>query len=365
MTTSHEVALLRLVALGLVGPDAPVGAAATGVAPGAATTPEHVVHRLLACQAQDLAGALTSVALRTAARSRERVVAALDAAAVVRSWPMRGTLHLVAADDLGWLLATTGARATSRLARRRAELGLDEATVDRARDVATTALDDGRRLRRAELLAHWRAAGLPTDGQRGYHLVAHLAHLGVLCQGPMAGTEQLFVRADTWLPPVRDLDPDEALAELALRYLGSHGPATLADLARWGGITPTQARRGVAAVRDRLLPVDVAGTEHLMDPATPDRLAACRDQARGVLLLPGFDEYLLGYADRSAVLAPEHADAVVPGRNGVFRPTVLVDGRVVGTWRHGRDGQVDATPLEGLFSSGVREAVGEAYARLP
>ena len=105
----------------------------------------------------------------------------------------------------------------------------------------------------------------------------------------------------------------------------------MADLVRWSSLTVGEVRRGVAAVRDRLETVEVEGregVEHLMDPGTPQRLAAARDAAEGTLLLPGFDEYLLGYADRDAVLAPEHAERIVPGRNGVFRPTVVVGGQV-------------------------------------
>ena len=359
MTTRREVGLLRLVALGLVG--AAAGTDATGA-----------VRRVLAVQAQDLPGALTSVALRTGSRDRSAVVAALDAGTVVRSWPMRGTLHLLAADDLPWLLPLAGPRMVARCAPRHRELGLDDAVLARAGEVALLALADGAALARTELMAAWERAGIGTGGQRGYHLVVHLAQTGLVCLGPTGPDrpgEQLFVASGSWLPPGPVLDREDALAELARRYLTGHGPASVADLARWSSLPVTEVRRGVAAVRDRLAAIDVDGVEMLMDPATPDRLAACRAEAAQALLLPGFDEYLLGYADRDAVLAPEHAQRIVPGGNGVFRPTVVLDGQVVATWTHtpSRRGVPAGIAVEGFddLPDDVVAAVTRAHAARP
>ncbi len=362
--TPHEVGLLRLVAQGLL-----------GVAPG--TEALDVVRRLTAVQAQALPGALVSVALRTSARSQDEVVAALAAGTLVRTWPMRGTLHLVAADDLRWLLRTTAVRTLSRDARRRAELDLDDATLDQAGAVADAALaatgPEPVGLRREQLMRAWEDAGIVTTGQRGYHLLAHLAQTGLLCLGPMTTTgrsEQLFVRVADHVAPGLSVAGDEALAELARRFFVGHGPATVPDLVRWAGTTVGQARAGLAAARDALTTVAVDGVEHWLDPEVPDRLAACRAEAQQVLLLPGFDEYLLGYADRSAVLAPEHARRIAPGQNGVFRPTVVDAGQVVGTWGPTGPGRRDAAagPQVEPFteiSAEVAAAVVAAHDRLP
>ncbi|TFV65313.1 UNVERIFIED_ORG: winged helix DNA-binding domain-containing protein [Bacillus sp. AZ43] len=320
MTTSHEIGLLRLAAQRLVGEREPTAADA--------------VRRLGALQGQDYPGALVSTALRTRARQRAEVTAALDAGDVVRSWPMRGTLHLVAADDLHWLLATVGARALAGIGKRWAALELDEAQAERAREAALTALSGGGRASRAQLLAAITDAGVAVTGQRGYHLLWYLSQTGTLCLGPTDGAgEQLFVLLDEWVPAARRLEREEAQAELARRFFTGHGPATVADLVRWAGTTVRDVKAGLAAVETTLETVTVDGTEYLMDPATPDRLAAARAEAAGVHLLPGFDEYVLGYADRTAVLPAEFAERIVPGRNGMFRPTVVHDGQVVATWR--------------------------------
>ena len=218
MGDPHELALLRLVAQRLAGPPLPDAAAA--------------VRWLGAVQAQDYPGALTSVALRTAGGTRAAVEAALDSGAVVRSWPMRSTLHLVAAEDLGWFLEFCGSRTLPGAAKRRATVGLTEADCERAREVAVAALAGGGRLRRAELLRAFDEGGVPTTGQRGYHLLWYLAQTGTLCLGPTAEGEQLFVLSEEWIRQPRRLDREEAFAELALRFFRGHGPATVADLVR-------------------------------------------------------------------------------------------------------------------------------------
>jgi hypothetical protein len=353
MTTFEEVGRLRLAAQRLTGPQ-PADAA-------------EVVRLLTAVQAQDFPGALTSVALRTPSRLRKDVEAALDAGEIVRSWPMRGTLHLVAAEDLPWLLDLLGPRMLAGAAGRRAQLGLDEATYARARDLTEAALSGGRALRRRALLDVWATAGVSIEGQRGAHLLGHLAQTGVICLGPLDGAEQTYVLLGEWIPRPRRLPRDEALAELALRYFTGHGPATVQDLARWAGLPLRDARAGLAAVRDRLAPLDVDGVEHLMDPATPDRLAACRTESGAVFLLPGFDEFVLGYGDRRAVLDPEFFERIVPGGNGMFRPTVVHRGRIVGTWGwSGSGGKRTATASPFTpFPDEVTEAFPAAVAALP
>jgi hypothetical protein len=230
------------------------------------------------------------------------------------------------------------------------------------------ALQDRGRAGRAELLTAIGEGGVATTGQRGYHLLWYLSQTGTLCLGPTDGDgDQLYVRLDEWIPDPRRLEPEEAHAELALRFFTGHGPATVPDLVRWSGSTARAVRAGLARVRDRLEAVTVDGTEYLLDPETPERLAAARAEADGVLLLPGFDEFVLGYGDRTAVLPAEHADRIVPGANGIFRPTVVHRGQVVGTWRwtgRGATRTVQAEPFT-TFPEAVQTAVPKVAAQLP
>ncbi|MCW2699046.1 MAG: uncharacterized protein JWQ45_581 [Blastococcus sp.] len=352
MATLHDVALMRLVAQRIAGPPHPSAAGA--------------VRSLTAVQGQDYPGALTSVALRTSGRRRSDVVAALDDGAVVRSWPMRGTLHLVAAEDLHWLLGLLSPRVLAGAATRRARLDLTEDDVENARATVVATLTGGRSLRRETLLAAMAGGGVATTGQRGYHLLWFLAQTGTLCLGPTDGAEQRFVLLDEWVPAPRRLDPEEALGELTVRYFRSHGPATVRDLVRWAGSTVRDVKAGLAIARPHLARIEVAGVEHFLDPETPDRLAACRAEARGVFLLPGFDEFVLGYGERGAVLDPEFADRIVPGGNGMFRATVIHDGRIVGTWRYtGRGARRTVTPTPFIdFPAEVAASIPEVATAL-
>ncbi|WP_372594916.1 winged helix DNA-binding domain-containing protein [Actinotalea sp.] len=342
-----EVCLLRLVAQHVAGPPL--------------ADPVTAARHLLAAQGQDAAGVVRSLAVRSRARSGQEVLDAYDAGTLVRSWPMRGSLHTVAAEDLGWLQALASGRPRAAAARRRGQLGLEENDVTTAERVSERVAVDG--IVRADLLAAFRSAGLPTDAGRGYHLIVELAQRGRLCLGPLLSGEQAFILADAWIGSPRRLEGEEALAELVQRYLLGHGPATVADLARWAGLPLGSVRSGLAAVRDRLELLEVDGTEYWLDPSVPDRLATHRADACRVHLLPGFDEMILGYADRTATVPPEHSERIVPGGNGVFRPTVLVDGIVVGTWRRTRTG-VEVEPF-GTWRPEVQDEVRRAVDALP
>ncbi len=357
-TRADEIALLRL--------------AAHHIAGAGWSTATDAVRAMTAMQAQDYKGALTSVALRTNAGSIRDVEAALDAGDVVRSWPMRGTLHVVAAEDLGWMLDLLSGRILASAPGRQAQLGIDAALLDQARQLAVTALTEAGQLRRADLIASWERNGVSTTGQRGYHLLWYLAQTGVVCFGPVQDGEQLIVLVDDWIPHPRRLGREEALGELARRYFSSHGPATAKDFARWANLVMADVRTGIELARPDLVRievggVEVGGVEYFMDPLTPELLDGCRAAARGVFLLPGFDEFMLGYADRSAMLPAEFANRIVPGGNGVFRPTIVSDGQVVGTWTHtgrGLKQTIASTPFTS-FSGDVVAAISRVYATLP
>ncbi|WCN79705.1 winged helix DNA-binding domain-containing protein [Micromonospora sp. LH3U1] len=293
-------------------------------------TVAEVVDWFGAMQAQDLASGLWSLGARLPGRTLADVQAALERREALRTWPMRGTVHLVPPADARWMLELTGVRSLAGAATRRAQLGLTEADADRAVDVLGAALAGGGRLTRAQCLATLRAAGLGTDGQRGYHLIWYASVRGVTCVAPNVGTDQTFALLDEWAPESRRLDRDEALALLAHRYVRGHGPVTAREFAGWSGLTLTDARRGLGAAGDKLSTVRVDDEAMHVDAAVAD---APRTTVDDVLALPGFDEYLLGYRDRTLMLDPAHQAAVVPGNNGIFQATVVHAGRVVGLWK--------------------------------
>jgi Winged helix DNA-binding domain len=326
MATATTIRTLRLAAQRIEGSEL------TGAA--------EVVRWMLAMQAQDLAGAKWSVGLRAPGTTLADVDAALANGSVIRSWPMRGTLHLVAAEDIGWMLELTAPRTVQSLARRYRELDLDEATFERAGEVAVGVLEGGRALPRADLFEFLEKDGISTAGQRAPHILGRLCQKRTLCLGPMLGVHQAVVLMDEWVPNPRTLERDEALGEFVRRFFLSHGPATIRDFTWWTKLLVRDAAVGLAVARGQLAEIVIDGTSYWMAPGLPDRAS------RDVHLLPGFDEYMLGYQDRSAILAAEHWQAIVPGNNGVFQPTIISAGRVVGTWRRkAAPAKVTLTPM--------------------
>jgi DNA glycosylase AlkZ-like len=312
-----------------------------------------------AMQGQDLASVMWSLGLRTG-QTRHDVAATLESGEVLRTWPMRGTLHLVPGRDARWMLEHLGERALRGARARRQFLGLAEEDAERAVEVLGEALAGGRGMTRAECVAALEAAGVPSSGQRAYHLLWYTSQKGVTCVGPNRGKEQTFVLLDEFAPPGPRLDRPAALATIAERFVRSHGPVSEHDLARWADLTLADARAGMATaqgvVRRRLGDRDLFVAE--VHPGARPTSATTEGRALPAHALPGFDELVLGYRDRSAQLHPDHEALVVPGGNGVFANTLLVDGRVVGTWRRrelAHTVEITATPFVGLGARDRRE----------
>jgi hypothetical protein len=285
-----------------------------------------VVRHMGAMQAQDYAGALWSIALRTPHLTRVDVEKAIENREIVRTWPMRGTLHFLAAEDVRWMVGLLAPRAIALAAGRRKQLEIDDTVINKSKDIITEALAGGNCRTRIELCQILEQKGVKTAEQRGLHILHYLAETGLLCFGPHDGKQPTFVLVDEWLPPTPAKTREEALAELAKRYFISHGPASLRDFAGWGTMTMTDAKLALSLAASSLAEETVDGITYWFDPNIKPATSA-------TFLLPGFDEYMLGYKDRSAALASEHANTIVPGGNGMFLPTVVQDGHVVATWK--------------------------------
>lgn len=275
-----------------------------------------VVHRLLAVQAQDLAGARLAIRARTRGLTVLDVDAALADRRLVVSWLCRGTLHLVTAADYWWLHPLTTPQLGTTVARRLHQEGVGGDQAERGIALVAEAVRRHGPHTRAQLRDVLDAAGVPTAGQALVYVLYAATLRGLLVRGPASGArDQAYVDPRTWLgPPPAPVPPERALARLGARYLAGHGPAGAADLVTWAGITLGAARRALPDVR----PGQDGDQPH--DPAPP--LPPPR-------LLGPFDPILHGWADRSAIVG--HHRGVVTS-NGVFRPIALVQGRAVGTW---------------------------------
>lgn len=330
---------------------------------GSDLVPADVVEQAVAFQGQDLSAVVRAIALRSRhGTGVADVLRAFDEGRLVRSWPMRGTLFATTPTYLATLLHFTAERIHRAAAGRREQLGLDAHLIARARDILHEALTERPRTR-AEALALWEAAGIDTTAGRGYHLIAHLAVDGLTHWGRFTTTrDEQMLELSTTPPPA---DPENALTGIVRAYIETRGPVTLADLAWWTKLPKAVLRRAASSIDD-LVEVTVDGTPAWIvdtQPRSDDGEMPTR-----VCLVPGFDEWVLGYTDRSLIASPAALKALVPGGNGVFRPAILVDGIVVGTWKAPRGaGSRDtaAVHLVESLSTDTARAVDDAIATWP
>lgn len=373
----REMSYLRLVAQGLVGATA-------------APEPAEAVRRQLAVQGQRVSSAFHAIVSRTARAGRADVDAAFEAGRLVRSWPMRGTIHITTAADHHWLRVALMHRMDAWARRTEKWLGLDDALLERAGGLALAAIAAEGPLRRARLLRVWRDGGLMgadsgsdsdsgAGAQRGRHLLVRLQREGVLVQGPRCGNEHLVVDA-TALPPAESgpggpgggargtAGHRAAVAEIARRYATSHGPVRAADLARWTALPLGEAARALEDAVEMTNAADYAvragrgdvplvraaaeggarGAVRVLDSGAlpeagaagrattlymradlPDLLAASRRRAAGTHFLAAFDEVHVGYKDRACLTDAAGERLICPAANGMFRPLLVDRGRVV------------------------------------
>lgn len=319
----QELLALRLASHRLAQDHAPKPAAFKRV--------DQAVQWLGAVQAQDYAHARCAVASRfahAAAITDAAVEQALAKRKVVRSWVLRGTLHLVAAGDLRWMLALAAPALLTRTAAAYREAGLDEAAFRKILPAIRQSLEGGGQLTRVELFAALARRRISTEGERGGRILYRAAQAGLICLGDPLGKQARYTLLEEWLPPQPVLPREEALQKLAQRYFASHGPATLADFSWWSGLAAGEARAALEMAAPGLAHALFEGSEVWWSQRTPTPTLALP----ALQLLAGFDEYVLGYTDRQAVIDSSHAGKLMTP-NGLFRPALLIGGRVAGTWQ--------------------------------
>jgi hypothetical protein len=293
-------------------------------------TPVELLRHMGAMQAQDYQNALWAIGVRLPALSREDVERAIEERQILRTWPMRGTIHFVPAEDAKWMVQLMAPRILSGQSARRRQLELTEELVTEYATIIIAALKGGEILTRKELLQILNEHSIVTAGQRGIHILWELSQRGILCFGPYKGKQPTFVLLDEWVPNSRSLSHEAAVREMALRYFTSHGPATIKDFCNWTRLTIKDAKQALESLGGELACVEIAGNEYWLAKSyvVPEATSS-----PDVHLLPGFEEYMLGYRDRSAMLELAHANKVVPGGNGVFFPIIVVNGQIKGVWK--------------------------------
>lgn len=316
-----------------------VRAEANGLGETRQSTVAGAVAKAVALQAQDVRAARLSVRVRADNLEKSDVDNAVAAREVIRTWAMRGTLHMLAADDVGWIVGLLGPYFAQRFAGRRRQLGLDDDTCERGLAALETVLAKETPLTRAELVARVADHGVRLDprSQAPAHLLGFAAMSGLIQRGPEAAKDEPTYELMT--NPTAPLPEDEAVARLAGRYLAGYGPATAEDFAAWSGLPLRLARNGLESLAPASATVD-GQPAYLRNDQTVN---ISPDTPTQVRLLGHFDAYLLGYRSRALAVPPEH-DRKIQAGGGFINPTVLVDGHGLGTWRQAsKKGRITVT----------------------
>ncbi len=293
-------------------------------------SPQAVVHSLGAVQAQDYGAAKWALALRLSDPTETAIERAFSDGEILRTHILRPTWHFVTPEDIRWMLALTAPRIQAASAPHYRNQGLDAATLRRGDEALARALEDGAHLTRAELTNVLQRAKIDIRESRPALMLFHAELEGILCSGARRGKQHTYALLAQRAPSATNLSRTESLAELARRFFSSHGPATEDDFVWWSGLTRTDARQGIELAGPHLeRTVLKTGVFLAGESSRPRKLT----RASAALLLPNYDEYLVAYVDRSLMFAEADADKLDSRGNPIFQNTVIVDGRIVGTWR--------------------------------
>lgn len=326
------------------------------------TNPAELVAWMGAVQSQDFAMAKWAVGLRLKKGTDASIEQAIDAGGIIRTHIMRPTWHFVAKEDARWIMDLTAPHVYKLAGTMYRQLKLDDSVFKITNDLIGKLLADGNELTREEVIAEVNKAGIETDNLRATHIMFQAELDKIICNGARRGKKFTYALFDKKVPSAAPLNRDEALAALAKRYFLSHGPATVQDFAWWSGLSLTDSKRGFEAVRGDFESALVGGREYLFRAATElPKVPA------NAMLIPPFDELTIGYADRSAAMDDIVAQNPDSG-NGIFKPLVMVKGKIVAVWRRTEKKDsvnIEISPLSKMSVAAEKslQTAGTAYAR--
>ncbi|MEM7371188.1 MAG: winged helix DNA-binding domain-containing protein [Bacteroidota bacterium] len=300
-----------------------------------------LLHQMGAMQAQDLRMVKLAIGIRTTVLQDRQVETAINQGEIIRTHLLRPTWHMVARDDLRWMLRLTAPRIKASMRSRHRQLEITDETVKQSNNSLEKALTQNQALDRHSLIEHLQNANISEANNRGYHLLLRAELDGLICSGPIRDGKHTYVLLDDRIPASPELSEEEAAVRLAQMYFGSHGPARLKDFIWWSGLTARLAKKALTAIQKDLLSTELSDETYWF---SEDISAA----SPSLLLLPAYDEYLIGYHDKSIPIADEAFRKRVHS-NGVFRPIVVVNGSIVGIWKLDRSRKKIRLQLQ-LFS---------------
>jgi len=292
------------------------------------TKPAEIVSWMGAMQAQDINMAKWAIGVRLSSSTEKLVDDAINKGEIIRTHLLRPTWHFVTRDDARWILGLTAQHIKSGLKSRHKNLGLDTEAIKRSNRIIEKSLSGGNHLSREELMSELIKAKFDVSENRSSHFMLMAELEGIVCSGAAKGKKQTYALFDERVPKSKSIKREEALAKLAERYFTSHGPATLKDFVWWSGLPVADARKAIEMVKSKFISEKIDGKEYWF----ADSIKIPKKVKESVYLLPAYDEYIISYTDRSAVLNTKTIDKAI-SNNGIFRPIIVAKGQVVGLWK--------------------------------
>jgi len=281
-----------------------------------------------AMQSQDYGMAKWAVGLRLPGPGEAIVEKAFNDGKILRIHVLRPTWHFVTPQDIRWMLELTAPRILSSLAHNDRHLSLDKKVLKKTNDVLGKALEGGKHLTRDEVKAELQRARIDTSELRFIHLLEHAELDRIICSGPRKDRQFTYALFDERASG-KTLKRDEALAELTKRFFTSRGPATIYDFAWWAGLPVADAKRGIEMNKRKFKKETMNGKEYFfkVPPAFKNEIT------QTALLLPNYDEYIVSYKDRTEAIDKKHLAVISKERNAVFTNSILISGKIEGTWQ--------------------------------
>jgi len=292
------------------------------------TQPADLVYYMGAIQAQDYGGAKWAIAQRLKGATDKLIEAAFTNGEIIRTHVMRPTWHFVHPKDIRWMIQLTAPRIMTLAGTQYRQHNLDHIIFSKSEKAIQQAMESGKQLTRDEIAEALEQAGIATNEQRFIHIMMQMELIGLVCSGGRQGKQFTYALLDERVPPTKPFDRQEAVIALADRYFTSHGPATLQDYVWWSGLTVTDARTGLEAVKHKLNSADLNGNTYWF--AAQENLP--KSKSPGAFLLPNYDEYIVSYKDRSTTISASDLNKADP-RGTIFNHTLVVNGKIIGIWK--------------------------------
>lgn len=285
-----------------------------------------VVRHMGATQAQDYAMTKWAVGIRSG-ESESIISEAIDSGKILRTHVLRPTWHLVAAEDIYWMLELSAPHLLGPLYSSSKRIGLDMETLSKATTIIEKLLSSHQNMTRDEIMAALDKHHIPVDNLKPSHIMMHAELERLVCNGPMRGKNFTYALVEERFGKPSKFSKEKALEDLSMRYFTSHGPATMADFSWWSGLNVTNSRVAFDLVKDKLESIEIDSQLYWFNG---DSMHGSNGKC--VHLLPAFDEFLISYKDRTAAIDLLHQPKAFT-RNGIFSPVILVNGKAEGVWK--------------------------------